>query len=68
MKSGTNITPGQTFTDEWGFGQVVPLKKDLSRLLQLGLVGYDQWQVSQSSGTLSVAGNPGIPESTIPFY
>ncbi len=37
-------------------------------LLQLGLVGYDQWQVSQSGGTLSVAGNPVIPESTIPFY
>jgi hypothetical protein len=54
QKSGTNITPGQAFTIEWGFGQVLPLKKDFSRLLQLGLVGYDQWQVSKSSGTLTL--------------
>jgi hypothetical protein len=67
QKSGTNITPGQAFTMEWGLGQVLPLKKDMSRLLQLGLVGYDQWQVSHSSGTLTVAGVP-IPESSIPFY
>jgi hypothetical protein len=67
QKSGTNITPGQAFTMEWGLGQVLPLKKDMSRLLQLGLVGYDQWQVSKSSGTLLVAGIP-VAESLIPFY
>jgi hypothetical protein len=64
QKSGTNITPGQAFTIEWGLGQILPLKKDFSRLLQLGFVGYDQWQVSHSSGTLG----PGIPEFSIPFY
>ncbi len=63
QKSGTNITPGQTFTDEWGVGQVLPLKKDMSMLAQLGFVGYDQWQVSHSSGTLGP-----IQESAIPFY
>ena len=70
QKSGTNITPGQAFTMEWGLGQVLPLKKDMSRLLQLGLVGYDQWQVSHSSGTLIVSDMPpiSIPESKIPFY
>ena len=67
QKSGTNITPGQTFTMEWALGQVLPLKKDMSMLLQLGFVGYDQWQVSHSSGTLTVGGIP-IPESSIPFY
>ncbi|HEY6385688.1 MAG TPA: transporter [Candidatus Acidoferrum sp.] len=67
QKSGTNVTPGQTFTEEWGIGQVLPLKKDMSMLAQLGLVGYDQWQVSHSSGTLTIAGMP-IPESAIPFY
>jgi hypothetical protein len=66
-KSGTNITPGQTFTMEWGLGQVLPLKKDMSMLAQIGLVGYDQWQVSHSSGTLMVAGKP-VAESAIPFY
>jgi hypothetical protein len=63
QKRDTNITPGQAFTDEWGLGQVLPLKKDMSRLLQLGLIGYDQWQVTESSGTLGA-----IPESSIPFY
>jgi hypothetical protein len=66
-KSGTNITPGQAFTMEWGIGQVLPLKKDMSMLAQLGVVGYDQWQVSHSSGTLTV-GDMTIFERAIPFY
>jgi len=49
-KRGTNIIPGQAFTMEWGIGQIVPLKKDLSRLAQLGVIGYDQWQVSANQG------------------
>jgi hypothetical protein len=49
-KRQINITPGQAFTDEWGLGQILPLKKDFSRLLQLGLVGYDQWQVTANQG------------------
>jgi hypothetical protein len=67
QKRGTNITPGQTFTAEWGFGQVLPLKKDMSRLLQVGLVAYDQWQTSKSTGTLTIAGIP-VPERGIPYY
>jgi hypothetical protein len=49
-KREIDITPGQAFTDEWGLGQILPLKKDFSRLLQLGVVGYDQWQVSANQG------------------
>jgi hypothetical protein len=60
-------TPGQAFTDEWGVGQVLPLKKDFSRLLQLGLVGYDQLQVSSNGGTVIVAGIP-LNASAIPYY
>ncbi|MGC1363202.1 MAG: transporter [Silvibacterium sp.] len=60
-------TPGQAFTDEWGFGQVLPLKKDFSRLAQLGLVGYDQWQVTSNGGTVIVLGIP-VPASSIPYY
>jgi hypothetical protein len=67
QKSGTNLTPGQAFTIEWGLGQVLPLKKDFSRLLQLGFVGYDQWQVSNNGGTVTVGGIP-LPASRIPFY
>ena len=63
----SNKTPGQTFTIEWGFGQILPLKKDQSRLLQLGLVGYDQWQVSNNGGTVIVGGIP-FAASLIPFY
>ena len=63
----SEITPGQAFTDEWGFGQVLPLKKDESQLLQLGLVGYDQWQVSDNGGHYLVAGVP-VPASSIPHY
>src|SRR5271165_1198736 len=69
QKSGTNITPGQACTMEWGFGQVLPLKKDMSMLAQLGFVGYDQWQVSHSSGTLVLPPPlPPVPERSIPFY
>jgi hypothetical protein len=42
-------------------------EEDMSMLLQLGFVGYDQWQVSHISGTLTVWGIP-IPEFLIPFY
>lgn len=57
--TGGSITPGQTFTMEWGIGQALPLKKDFSRLLQIGLVGYDQWQVSGNTGTIA---------SQLPYY
>jgi len=65
--SGTDKTPGQAFTVEWGLGQVLPLKKDSSRLLQLGLVGYDQWQVSDNGGTITLAGVT-VPASVLPYY
>jgi hypothetical protein len=61
---GTKITPGQAFTMEWGLGQVLPLdKKKMDKLLQLGFVGYDQWQVSNNSGTVGQ-----VSASAIPFY
>lgn len=49
---------------EWRVGQVLPLKKDLSRLLQLGVIGYDQWQVSANGGFVA----PRIPANVLPFY
>ena len=63
----SKITPGQAFTDEWGIGQVLPLKKDMSQLAQLGLVGYDQWQVSSNGGTYLVSGLP-VAASRVPYY
>jgi hypothetical protein len=69
--SGTNKTPGETFTMEWGVGQVLPLKKDMTMLAQLGLVGYDQWQVSANGGTIPnplPVGPPVVPASILPYY
>jgi hypothetical protein len=63
----SKITPGQAFTMEWGFGQVLPLKKDMSMLAQFGLVGYDQWQVSGNGGNYLLAGRP-VPASLAPYY
>jgi hypothetical protein len=63
----SKITPGQAFTDEWGIGQVLPLKKNMSQLAQLGLVGYDQWQVTSNGGTYLIAGIP-VAASRVPYY
>jgi len=63
----SKISPGQAFTAEWGIGQVLPLKKDMSQLAQLGLVGYDQWQVSSNGGNYLVAGIP-VAASRVPYY
>jgi hypothetical protein len=67
QKEGTNntsLTPGQTFTMEWGVGQVLPLDKQFHKLLQLGVTGYDQWEVTADSGTTS----GGLPGRTDPAY
>jgi len=63
-KEGTNVTPGQAFTTEWGVGQLFPLDKKFTKLLQLGVIGYDQWQVTADGGTYA----SGIPANLIPFY
>jgi hypothetical protein len=67
--NGTNKTPGQAFTMEWGLGQVLPLKKDFSQLLQIGLIGYDQWQVTANGGTVPIGStNFTLPASLLPYY
>jgi hypothetical protein len=69
-RQGTNNTfksPGQAFTDEWGLGQILPLKKDLSQLLQLGVVGYDQWQITDNGGAVPI-GPIIVPAKFLPYY
>ncbi len=67
--NGTEKTPGQAFSMEWGLGQVLPLKKNMTQLLQLGVVGYDQWQVTADSGTVPIPGTALTTDaSLIPFY
>jgi hypothetical protein len=65
--NNTSKTPGQAFTDEWGVGQVLPLKKNFSQLLQVGAIGYDQWQITANGGTF-VIGNSIAPASALPYY
>ena len=62
--AGTKMTPGQAFTLEWGLGQVLPLdKKKMDKLLQVGFVGYDQWQVSDNGGLIGP-----VPARLLPHY
>jgi hypothetical protein len=67
--SSTHKTPGQGFTDEWGVGQMFPLKKDFSKLSQVGVVGCDQWQIAANGGQVPV-GSTGVtlPASPLPYY
>jgi hypothetical protein len=44
----TGIHPGQNFNVDCSFTHNLPLKKDLR--LQLGLVGYGQWQTTDKTG------------------
>ncbi len=57
-QEGTNIHPGQTFDLDYSLTQILPLKKDMSTLLQVGWVGYGQYQTSNNSGPNV---NPTIP-------
>lgn len=65
--NNTSKTPGQAFTDEWGLGQIIPLKKNLTQLLQLGAVGYDQWQVTNDTGSVPL-GPVIVPARFLPYY
>ena len=73
QRQGTTYkTPGQAFTDEWGLGQALPLRKDMSKLIQLGVIGYDQWQVTDNGGNVSTTLPNGTvviaPASLLPRY
>lgn len=56
-KRHSDETPGQTFTLEWGLGQMLPVKK---QLLQLGVAGYSVWQITDNSSN-----NPLIPNYSV---
>ena len=48
VQSGTNIHPGETLNLDYSVTQVFPVSKDLR--LQIGLVGYEQWQTTDKIG------------------
>ena len=47
-QQGTHIHPGQNFDLDYSVTQVFAVKSGL--LLQLGLVGYGQWQTTDKTG------------------
>ena len=54
----TQIHAGQTFNLDYSLMQILPLQKDMHTLLQVGLVGYEQLQMTDNSGP---GVNPEIP-------
>lgn len=46
----TDIHPGQTFDLDYSLTRTVPLDNDMNTLLQVGLVGYGQYQTTAKSG------------------
>ena len=49
-QDGTNIHPGQTLDLDYSLTQILPLQKNEHTLLQFGVTGYGQWQLSNNSG------------------
>src|SRR4029077_2475089 len=47
-QEGTQIHPGDTFNLDYSLTHVLPLQRDLN--LQMGLVGYEQWQLTDKTG------------------
>jgi len=47
-QTGTNIHPGQTLNLDYSLMQIIPLRSDMH--VQVGLVGYNQWQTTDKSG------------------
>ena len=47
VQKGTNIHPGQTLNLDYSLTQTIPLR---GVRLQVGLVGYGQWQTTDKSG------------------
>ncbi|MBX7208884.1 MAG: transporter [Verrucomicrobiaceae bacterium] len=50
-KEGADIRPGSNLTVNWGVSQYVPLNKNMTWLADIGVGGYDIWQVSDDRGS-----------------
>jgi hypothetical protein len=50
-KRDFDVTPGDNLTLNWGISQVLPLKSDMSWLLEGGPAGYHTWQITNDSGS-----------------
>ena len=65
------LTPGAAWSDEWGFGQAIPLNKpflktkNITKVAQIGIIGYDQAQMSRNRSNNTVVDTF---ERLVPFY
>ena len=65
------LTPGAAWSDEWGLGQAIPLDrpflktKKITKVAQIGLIGYDQAQVSRNRSNNTIVD---AFERLVPFY
>jgi len=57
-KKDFDLTPGNVMTLNWGVSQYLPLNKDNKVLLEVGLTGYNSWQLTDDAGSDAV--NPGV--------
>jgi len=48
---GVNITPGNRVSLNWGISQYLPLNEANSLILEVGPMGYSQWQVQHDHGS-----------------
>ena len=53
-QKGTDVHPGQTFDIDYSVTQMLPLTRDQHTLLQVGLVGYGQYQTTDTTRPLVV--------------
>ena len=49
-KRDLSYTPGQLLTLNWALSQYLPVPRSQNLLWEVGLAGYDTWQVSRTSG------------------
>ncbi|HEU5259431.1 MAG TPA: transporter [Vicinamibacterales bacterium] len=54
-QKNTGIRPGQTFNIDYSITQMLPLTRDKGTLLQIGLVGYGQYQTTDHRGVTAIA-------------
>lgn len=50
-KQDFDLRPGQILTLNWGVSQYLSLKRDQTLLLEVGVAGYDSWQIIDDSGS-----------------
>jgi hypothetical protein len=51
QKEDFDLTPGQNLTVNWGVSEYLPLGAGKTYMLDVGVLGYDSWQVTDDEGS-----------------